>query len=183
MLAFVLLATLGQLPPDPSSLPPPLDPRLILTRPADRDMDEEKYRAFLRIEPEERRAGFARLTPDDRSTIMRRHLWLVMTYYEPTDVEKNLLWNASLAATPAAYAGDAIAGKALNDAERKMTQNLSPRLLAIVRELLSPPPKSRIAEVICARTSAKSPCTAKVSIPLTFSTSSRGFRRFGRWPQ
>jgi hypothetical protein len=34
MLAFVLLATLGQLSPDPSSLPPPLDPRLILTQQA-----------------------------------------------------------------------------------------------------------------------------------------------------
>jgi hypothetical protein len=142
MLAFVLLATLGQLPPDPSSLPPPLDSRLILTRPMMvRDLDDEKYRAFLRIKPEERRAQFARLPPDDRSTIMRRHLWLVMTYHEPTDDEKNLLWKASLAATPAAYAGDAIASKALNDAERKMTQNLSRRLLAIVGELLSPPKK------------------------------------------
>ena len=141
MLAFVLLATLGQLPPDPSSLPPLLDPRLILTRPMVRDLDDEKYRAFLRIKPEERRAQFGRLTPDDRSTIMRRHLWLVMTYHEPTDDEKNLLWKASLAATPAAYAGDAIAGKALNDAEREMTQNLSRRLLAIVDELLSPPQK------------------------------------------
>ena len=62
-------------------------------------------------------------------------------YYEPTDDEKNLLWKASLAATPAAYAGDTIAGQALNDAERKMTQNLSRRLLAIVSELLSPPRK------------------------------------------
>jgi hypothetical protein len=62
-----------------------------------------------------------------------------MTYHEPTDDEKNLLWKTSLAATPAAYTGDAIAGEALNDAERKMTQNLSQRLLAIVRELLSPP--------------------------------------------
>ena len=42
---------------------------------------------------------------------------------------------------PEAYTGDAIAGKALNDAERKMTQNLSRRLLAIVDELLSPPAK------------------------------------------
>jgi len=141
MLAFVLLATLGQLPPDPSSLPPRLDPRLILTRPVAPDLDEEKYRAFLRIKPEERRAQFGRLTPDDRSTIMRRHLWLVRMYYEPTDDEKNLLWKASLAATPAAYAGDTIAGQALNDAERKMTQNLSRRLLAIVSELLSPPRK------------------------------------------
>ena len=141
MLAFVLLATLGQLPSDPSSLPPLLDPRLILTRPMVPDPDDEKYRAFLRIKPEERRAQFARLTPDDRSTIMRRHPWLVMTYHEPTDDEKNLLWKASLAATPEAYAGDAIAGKALNDAERKMTQNLSRRLLTIVDELLSPPQK------------------------------------------
>ena len=58
-----------------------------------------------------------------------------------TGAGENLLWKASLAATPAAYAGDAIAGKALNDAERKMTLNLSRRLLAIVGELLSPPKK------------------------------------------
>jgi hypothetical protein len=167
MLAFVLLVMLGQLLPDPSALPPPLDPRLILTRPTVRDMDGEKYRAFLRIKPEERRAGFARLTPDDRSSIMRRHLWLVMTYYEPTDDEKDLLWKASLAATPAAYAGDAIAVKTLNDAERKMTQNLSPRLLAIVRELLSPPQKAESLKGIGARSAAKSPRTAEVPIPLT----------------
>ena len=141
MMAFILLATLGQLPADPSSLPPPLDHRLILTRPLVRDMDDEKYRAFLRVKPEERQAGFARLMADDRSIIMRRHLWLVMTYYEPTDDEKTSLWKAFAAATPAAYAGDKIAGKALNDAERNMTQNLSPRLLAIVHELLSPPKK------------------------------------------
>jgi hypothetical protein len=60
-------------------------------------------------------------------------------FAEPTDHEKNLVWRASLAATPSAYAGDAIAGKALNDADREMTQNLSRRLLAIVGELLSPP--------------------------------------------
>ena len=48
-----------------------------------------------------------------------------------------------------------------------MTQNLSPRLLAIVRELLSPPQKAETLKGIGARSAATSPRTAEVPIPLT----------------
>jgi hypothetical protein len=69
---------------------------------------------------------------------MQRHLWKVSRYYSATEEEKKALWTTYHAATPAAYAGDAIERKALNHAERTMTQTLSARLLAIVRELLPP---------------------------------------------
>jgi hypothetical protein len=139
MLLFMILVGLLQLPPDPESLPRSVDRRMVLARPMPRDASPANYLAFLQTRPADRRARFARLPPEERSSIMRHHLSHVLRNYRPTSEEAMALVKTSNAATSAAYSGDATARKQLDDAERHMMRTLSAPVLAAVRELLTPP--------------------------------------------
>jgi hypothetical protein len=138
MFLVAVLLTMTQLPPDSQALPPPPDPRMVLTRPMILDWITAEYRELLRAEPADRRAKFESLSSDDRSRIMRAHLMHLVKDFGPTPEELQALLAAYRAATPAAYAGDASARKQLDDAERRMTETLSARVLAEFHELLPP---------------------------------------------